>query len=73
LIEAAEDVEDWRDHVAIALACRSAVRRGQPLSAAEQQTLLTELREVNAPAVCPHGSPLLVRLSRDWLVHAFAW
>ena len=73
LIEAAEDVEDWRDHVAIALACRSAVRRGQLLSAAEQQTLLTELREVNATAVCPHGSPLLVRLSRDWLVHAFAW
>jgi DNA mismatch repair protein MutL len=73
LIEAAEDVEDWRDHVAIALACRSAVRRGQPLSAAEQQTLLMELREVNAPVVCPHGSPLLVRLSRDWLVHAFAW
>jgi DNA mismatch repair protein MutL len=73
LIEAAEDVEDWRDHVAIALACRSAVRRGQLLSAEEQQTLLTELREVNAPAVCPHGSPLLVRLSRDWLVHAFAW
>jgi len=73
LIEAAEDVEDWRDHVAIALACRSAVRRGQPLSAAEQQTLLMELREVNAPVVCPHGSPLLVRLSRDWLVHTFAW
>lgn len=73
LLEAAEDVDDWRDHVAIALACRSAVRRGQPLSVEEQQTLLTELREVTAPAVCPHGSPLLVRFSRDWLVHAFAW
>jgi DNA mismatch repair protein MutL len=71
--DAAEDSEDWLDHVRISLACRSAIRRGQPLSPSDQQALLAGLRTVSAPAVCPHGSPLLLCYSRALLARLFEW
>jgi DNA mismatch repair protein MutL len=71
--DAAEDAGDWLDHVCISLACRTATRRGQRLSPREQQQILDALRTVSAPAVCPHGSPLLLRFSRGYLRRAFEW
>ncbi|HEX8982780.1 MAG TPA: DNA mismatch repair endonuclease MutL [Ktedonobacterales bacterium] len=75
LAEVAADVEgeDWLDHVCISLACRSAIRRGQLLSQPEQRALLADLRAVAAPAVCPHGSPLIVRHGRAALARLFDW
>ncbi|HLJ81018.1 MAG TPA: DNA mismatch repair endonuclease MutL, partial [Ktedonobacterales bacterium] len=64
---------DWLDYLCISLACRSAVRRGQSLGPHQRQSLLDELREVAAPALCPHGSPLIVRLTRSYLTRAFEW
>jgi DNA mismatch repair protein MutL len=72
-VEAAADSDDWLDAVRVALACRSAVRRGVTLSPAAQQALLDGLRTVAAPAACPHGSPLLLRYSRAYLRRAFEW
>lgn len=71
--DAAEEGDDWLDHVCVSLACRSAIRRGQPLSEGEQRALLTDLRLTTAPAVCPHGSPLIVRHSRAALTRLFEW
>ncbi|HEY8324934.1 MAG TPA: DNA mismatch repair endonuclease MutL [Ktedonobacterales bacterium] len=71
--DAAEEGDDWFDHLRISLACRSAIRRGQPLSAAEQRALLADLRAVTAPAICPHGSPLIIRHSRAALTRLFEW
>ena len=71
--DAAEDADDWRDHLRISLACRSAIRRGQPLTNAEQAALLSSLRDARTPAVCPHGSPLLLRYSKGFLTRAFEW
>ncbi|HEX8998212.1 MAG TPA: DNA mismatch repair endonuclease MutL [Ktedonobacterales bacterium] len=70
---AEEQGADWLDHVCVSLACRSAIRRGQPLTDAEQRALLTDLRAMRAPAVCPHGSPLVVRHSRAALTRLFEW
>ena len=70
---AAEDSNDWQDRLLIGLACRSALRRGRELAPAEQRTLLTELAEVAAPAVCPHGSPILLHYSRAFLIDKFEW
>ncbi|MBV9019431.1 MAG: hypothetical protein JOZ71_01820, partial [Ktedonobacteraceae bacterium] len=47
------------------------MRRGRLLSAAEQATLLKTLAEVSAPAVCPHGSPILLHYSRTFLIDKF--
>lgn len=70
---AAEDSNDWLDRLLIGLSCRSALRRGWELGSAEQRTLLTSLAAVSAPAVCPHGSPILLHYSRAFLRDKFEW
>lgn len=71
--EATEESEHWLDDVCVALACRTAIRRGQLLSSAEQSALLADFRTVNVPALCPHGSPLLLRYSKGLLAKVFEW
>ena len=70
---AAEDSPDWEDRILIGLACRSALRRGRMLGEGEQKTLLKALANVVAPAVCPHGSPILLHYSRTFLIDKFDW
>lgn len=70
---AAEESSNWQDRLLIGLACRSALRRGRELGPAEQRTLLASLAEVSAPAVCPHGSPILLHYSRAFLIDKFEW
>lgn len=70
---AAQDSNEWQDRLLIGLACRSALRRGRELGPAEQRTLIDALAEVAAPAVCPHGSPILLHYSRKFLVDKFEW
>jgi DNA mismatch repair protein MutL len=70
---AAEDNEDWEHSLLIGLSCRSALRRGRELSQGEQQSLLTSLARTSVPAVCPHGSPILLHYSRSFLIEKFDW
>jgi DNA mismatch repair protein MutL len=70
---AAEDSTDWEDQLLISLACRSALRRGRELGMGEQVALLKALANVTAPAVCPHGSPILLHYSRTFLIDKFDW
>ncbi|GAC1434626.1 MAG: DNA mismatch repair endonuclease MutL [Ktedonobacteraceae bacterium] len=70
---AAEDSNDWEDHLLIGLSCRSAMRRGRELGSGEQLALLKALANVSAPAVCPHGSPILLHYSRTFLIDKFDW
>lgn len=70
---AVEDSSDWEDHLLIGLSCRSAMRRGRELGGGEQQALLKALASVSAPAVCPHGSPILLHYSRTFLIDKFDW
>ncbi len=70
---AAEDNNDWRDHLLIGLACRSSLRRGRVLGAGEQSTLVHTLASADAPAVCPHGSPIILHYSRTFLIDRFDW
>ncbi len=71
--EAAEEEENWQDRFCAAVACHAALRRGAPLSLGEQRELLANLRQTSAPAVCPHGSPLLLHYSQQFLIRQFAW
>lgn len=72
-VEASVDSDDWLDHLRASLACRAAIRRGQPLSPGEQQALLADLENASAPAVCPHGSPIALALPPDYLSDVFEW
>jgi DNA mismatch repair protein MutL len=70
---AAEDSPGWEDKVLIGLACCSALRRGRVLDEGEQKILLKALANVTAPAVCPHGSPILLHYNRTFLIDKFDW
>ena len=70
---ASEDSNDWEDRLLIGLSCRSALRRGYELGIDEQRSLITALASVSAPAVCPHGSPILLHYSRKFLIDKFDW
>ena len=73
LQEAALDRDDWRDRLLATLACRAAVRKGRPLSLEEARDLVTRLSAVRSPAVCPHGSPVLLYLAEPFLNRQFDW
>ena len=71
--EAAGEGEAWRDRLLVRLSCRSAVRRGRPLDRPAMRALVDGLGRTAAPAVCPHGSPLLLHVGGDLLEKQFGW
>jgi len=71
--EYAGEGEAWRERLLERLACRSAIRRGRPLGRAEMRSLVEALGRSSAPAVCPHGSPLLLNVSESLLEREFRW
>jgi DNA mismatch repair protein MutL len=73
LDEAAAEGESWRQRLLIALSCRCAIRRNQPLGPSQMQGLLADLAETAVPAACPHGSPLVLHVGRDFLERQFGW
>ncbi len=73
LEEAAREGEGWQERVLASLACRTAVRRNRPLERSEMERLVRDLAETSAPAVCPHGSPLIMLFSRGFLRRQFDW
>lgn len=70
---AEEDSESWRERLCIRLACRTAVRRGRPLDLPGLCALVQALGETPTPAVCPHGSPTLLRIDGQALARQFDW
>jgi DNA mismatch repair protein MutL len=79
LVLAADDAEDagdgetWQERLLVRLSCRTAVRRGRILDWAAMRALVTGLGSTAAPAVCPHGSPLLMHVGAEALERQFGW
>lgn len=71
--EAAGEGEEWHDRLLVRLACATAVRRGRSLNRPTMRWLVEQLGESSAPAVCPHGSPLLLHVSAALLERQFDW
>jgi DNA mismatch repair protein MutL len=62
---------DWRERIAISIACHSAVRAGQVLSDDEMRNLIRELEKTALPNTCPHGRPTMTHLSSGQLAKEF--
>ena len=62
---------DWREEIAISLACHSAVLAGQALSQQEMQDLVRQLEQSSQPRTCPHGRPTMIHLSASQLEKGF--
>lgn len=53
------------------MACKSAVKGGDPLSDSEIEALLCQMLETGAPPTCPHGRPVMKVVSRRELEKMF--
>jgi DNA mismatch repair protein MutL len=50
--------------IAATMACHAAVKANDPLTREKMQYLLDELRRTSHSTVCPHGRPVVLRLTR---------
>jgi DNA mismatch repair protein MutL len=55
----------------VAIACRSAIRNGTPMSQAEMQRLLDQWQRTQNPRTCPHGRPIYLALEESSLSKFF--
>jgi DNA mismatch repair protein MutL len=63
--------DEWREHLAAALACRTAIRAGDTLSPAQMATLVDAITQHYLAYTCPHGRPTHVMLSLAELERRF--
>ncbi len=63
--------EEWREKLRAMMACKAAVKAGDPLEKHEMRVLLRELLEVEHSPYCPHGRPTRVRLDQPTLEKLF--
>lgn len=59
------------DHVLSMMACKAAVKAGDPLTNEEIQELFLNRHLIDKPSSCPHGRPTMLRLTRADLDRQF--
>lgn len=62
----------WLDHLLITVACRTAIKAGRPLDLGEMRLLLDRLLATPSPRLCPHGAPIMLHFSQEYLNQQFA-
>jgi DNA mismatch repair protein MutL len=55
----------------VAIACRSAIRNGTPMTLPEMQKLLNDWQSTRNPYTCPHGRPIYLSLEETSLARFF--
>jgi DNA mismatch repair protein MutL len=62
---------DARDNLAKSFSCRSAIKAGDSLNEQEMRSLIDQLFATSMPYVCPHGRPIVLRISTEELDRRF--
>ena len=57
------DLEERRNALLTMLSCKNAIKAGDPLAQGAMQGLIDDLVELPNPAICPHGQPILIKIS----------
>ncbi|MCF7911636.1 MAG: DNA mismatch repair endonuclease MutL [Candidatus Cloacimonetes bacterium] len=57
------ETEDFRDGMAKSVACKSAIKAGRKMSRKEMLALINDLFACEVPFFCPHGRPVIIKLS----------
>ena len=63
LIQEQEVRDSLQEAMAASYACHTSIRAGERLAQSEMQELLERLLKTREPFVCPHGRPIIVKLS----------
>ena len=58
------DIHEALKRIAATMACHAAVKANYPLTAEKMHHILEELRATAYSTVCPHGRPVMLRLTR---------
>ena len=64
------EIKDLRENIIISMSCKGAVKAGQKLDLYEMQNMVRRLHEVGK-YTCPHGRPIIVKLTRNDLDKMF--
>lgn len=56
---------DERDNIAKSYSCHTAIKSGDKLSEREMRLLIDQLFATSNPYVCPHGRPIVIKISLD--------
>lgn len=67
------DDSDWQHRLLTSIACRTATRRGRSLTIVQCRELIHLLADSASPAVCPHGSPIILHFTDRFLERQFDW
>jgi DNA mismatch repair protein MutL len=59
-----DKIEDKKEKVLATLACKTAIKAGQPLSFEKMNYLVEELFKTSNSSLCPHGRPVIVKIDR---------
>ena len=62
---------DARDNLAKSFACKAAIKAGDRLNTTEMLVLIDQLFATQMPYVCPHGRPIVVKISVEELDRRF--
>ncbi len=65
------DQGDARERLIATIACHGAIKSGEHLSEREMRHLIGQLNRSSTPAICPHGDPIIVSISRAELDRRF--
>jgi DNA mismatch repair protein MutL len=63
-LERGSNVDDALRHTAATMACHAAVKAHDPLTIEKMRYILQELRRTAYSTVCPHGRPVVLRISK---------
>lgn len=55
--------EHYYDEVAISMACKKSIKAHQRINQSEAEDLLATLNQTKQPYTCPHGRPVIVKIS----------
>jgi DNA mismatch repair protein MutL len=62
---------EYREEIAKVVACKSAIKAGQPLTQEEIESLINRLFACQNPYFCPHGRPIVIKISLEDLEKRF--
>jgi DNA mismatch repair protein MutL len=63
--------ETLRDEIAASLACHAAIKVNMPLAPEKMRWLIDRLLQTSSPTTCPHGRPVILRLSTRDILKGF--
>ncbi len=69
--ESQKDIEKFEGDMISVIACHASVRAGQHLSREEMEDILFELKKCDNSTTCPHGRPIIWKISKKELDKKF--